>query len=257
VSPVPNAAAHVAVERASFDAVRFGMSATVRVGAKLFELSSSLLGAHNLENTVVALGIIEALGLDVELAISGIGASAGVPGRLERADGPRDSVRVLVDYAHTPDALTRVLAAVRNVSEGRILCVFGCGGDRDPLKRGPMGQAVAEGADLALVTSDNPRSEDADTIAAPIVAALQAAELSYVTPEQLAHARKGYVVEQDRARAIHLAIDSAHAGDVVVIAGKGHETYQIVGDVTRDFDDRLVAKHALELRRERQVPSRS
>jgi UDP-N-acetylmuramoyl-L-alanyl-D-glutamate--2,6-diaminopimelate ligase len=144
-------------------------------------------------------------------------------------------VTVLVDYAHTPDALARVLAAVRALGAGRVLCVFGCGGDRDPLKRAPMGEAVGRGADLAMVTSDNPRSEDPAAIISAILPGLKAASARYE-------------VELDRAVAIEKAIVAAQPGDVVLIAGKGHEDYQIIGAEKRHFDDREQARKALDAR---------
>ena len=125
---------------------------------------------------------------------------------------------MLVDYAHTPDALARVLEAVRAVTRGRVWCVFGCGGDRDATKRAPMGEAVARRADVAIVTSDNPRTEDPQAIADAVVAGVRAAGIEPV-------------VELDRRRAIDLAVRSASRGDAVLIAGKGHEDYQIVGMV--------------------------
>jgi UDP-N-acetylmuramoyl-L-alanyl-D-glutamate--2,6-diaminopimelate ligase len=143
---------------------------------------------------------------------------------------------VLVDYAHTPDALARVLAAVRALGGERVLCVFGCGGDRDPLKRAPMGEAVGRGADVAYVTSDNPRGEDPASIVAAIVPGLKAASAKYE-------------VELDRAAAIEKAIGQALPGDVVLIAGKGHEDYQIIGAEKRHFDDREQARKALAARR--------
>jgi len=144
-------------------------------------------------------------------------------------------VTVLVDYAHTPDALTRVLAAVRALGTGRVLCVFGCGGDRDPAKRAPMGEAVGRGADYGYVTSDNPRSEDPASIARGILPGLQAASAKYE-------------VELDRAVAIDKAMQAAEPGDVVLIAGKGHEDYQIIGAEKRHFDDRAEARKALARR---------
>lgn len=202
-------------------------------------LDSRLVGEHNLENLLVALGILVGLGFDAEPAAKALGSAPQVPGRLERCDDDRDDVRVLVDYAHTPDALERVLSAVRRVTHGELVCVFGCGGDRDPDKRPKMGAAVAEGASRAIVTSDNPRSEDP----VAIVRAIEPGFVGKKTP---------YEVELDRARAIERAVLEAHAGDAVVIAGKGHETQQIIGAERRPFDDRLEARRALELRRKRE-----
>ncbi|HEY4117252.1 MAG TPA: cyanophycin synthetase, partial [Byssovorax sp.] len=162
-----------------------------------------------------------------------------MPGRLERCDDPaRDDVAVLVDYAHTPDALGRVLESVRAMTKGRVICVFGCGGDRDPLKRPLMGEAVGAGADVAIVTNDNPRSEDPRAIADAILPGLVGA-------------RAEVVVELDRRAAIDRAVLGASAGDVVLVAGKGHEDYQIIGAEKRHFDDREEARRALAERRQR------
>jgi UDP-N-acetylmuramoyl-L-alanyl-D-glutamate--2,6-diaminopimelate ligase len=199
------------------------------------ELSSSLVGEHNLENLLVALGVLIGLGAEPVQAAQALSQTPQVPGRLERVDGPGDDVTVLVDYAHTPDALARVLAALRAPGSGRVLCVFGCGGDRDPLKRAPMGEAVGRGADLAFVTSDNPRSEDPAAIVSAILPGLQATSAAYE-------------VELDRATAIERAVQAAQPGDVVLIAGKGHEDYQIVGAEKRHFDDREEARKALKTR---------
>ena len=212
--------------------------ARVRTPSGEVELDSSLVGAHNLSNLLAALAIVSALDLDVARGAEALSGAVAVPGRLERCDGPGDDVLVLVDYAHTPDALARALAAVRPLTGGRVLCVFGCGGDRDRAKRPRMGEAVARAADVAFVTSDNPRSEDARSIVDAILPGTAGARA-------LVH------VEIDRARAIARAVGEAAPGDVVLVAGKGHETYQVVGDVTRHFDDREEARAALALRRGR------
>jgi UDP-N-acetylmuramoyl-L-alanyl-D-glutamate--2,6-diaminopimelate ligase len=184
----------------------------------------------------LALGIAVAVGLDPGAAGAALSRAPGAPGRLERCDEPGDDIMVLVDYAHTPDALGRVLDAVRGACAGRILCVFGCGGDRDRTKRQPMGEVVGRRADVAIVTSDNPRSEDPSTIADAVARGVSAAA------GQL-------VVELGRADAIELAIRSARPGDAVLIAGKGHETVQVVGAEKRPFDDRVEARRALARRR--------
>jgi UDP-N-acetylmuramoyl-L-alanyl-D-glutamate--2,6-diaminopimelate ligase len=201
-------------------------------------LTSSLVGEHNLENLLVALGVLVGLGMAPPDAGRALSASPQVPGRLERCDGPDDDVLVVVDYAHTPDALSRVLAAVRALGQGRVLCVFGCGGDRDPKKRAPMGEAVGRGADHAYVTSDNPRTEEPRAIVDAILPGLQAASASYE-------------VELERAVAVQKAVLDAKPGDVVLLAGKGHEDYQIIGAEKRHFDDREQARQALALRRSR------
>jgi UDP-N-acetylmuramoyl-L-alanyl-D-glutamate--2,6-diaminopimelate ligase len=199
-------------------------------------LRSSLIGEHNLENLLLALGILEALGIDPAEAARALGTAPSVPGRLERCDEDGDDIRVLVDYAHTPDALERVLAALTRVTPGAVCCVFGCGGDRDPDKRPKMGAAVGRGAARAILTSDNPRSEEPAAIAAAVEVGLH--ETGSV-----------YEIELDRARAIERAVLSARAGDSVLLAGKGHETYQIIGSERRAFDDRVEARRALALRR--------
>ena len=214
-----------------------GFEAKVRTAQQEIVLRSRLVGQHNLENLLVALGVVEALGLDLERAARGLEAAGGAPGRLERCDGPEDDVLVFVDYAHTPDALARVLDAVRSAAHGQVVCVFGCGGDRDKTKRAPMGQAVASRADRAIVTSDNPRSEDPARIAEAVVEGMS----------RLHHSK--VIVELDRRQAIEQAILGANIGDTIVIAGKGHETLQIAGDVRRAFDDRAEARRALALRR--------
>jgi UDP-N-acetylmuramoyl-L-alanyl-D-glutamate--2,6-diaminopimelate ligase len=202
------------------------------------ELVSPLVGEHNLENLLVALGILVALGSRPSLAAQALSQAPQVPGRLERCEGVDDDILVAVDYAHTPDALARVLTAVRALGPGRVWCVFGCGGDRDPMKRAPMGEAVGRGADYAIVTSDNPRHEAPQAIVDMILPGL-------------AGVSGAFEVTLDRAQAIERAVLGAEPGDVVLIAGKGHEDYQIVGAEKRHFDDREQARRALSLRRAR------
>ncbi len=213
------------------------------------EIATRLVGAHNVENLLVAMGIVASLELDVERAAAALASEAGAPGRLERCDGPEDDIVVLVDYAHTPDALGRALDAVRGASEGkRVICVFGCGGDRDPSKRRPMGEAVSARADVAFVTSDNPRTEDPAAIAKPVEEGV-ALGLSKMSLDDVAAGACGYVVEIDRRAAIEAAIATARPGDVILVAGKGHEDYQIIGTEKRSFDDRVESRRALERRR--------
>jgi UDP-N-acetylmuramoyl-L-alanyl-D-glutamate--2,6-diaminopimelate ligase len=224
----------------SGEAKASGMRIVANTPSGRVELATRLVGQHNVENLLVALGCVIALDLDVERAAAALGTEGGAPGRLERCDGPDDDITVLVDYAHTPDALARALDAVRAVAEGsgRVVCVFGCGGDRDPTKRFPMGEAVGGRADVAIVTSDNPRTEDPAAIAKPVEEGVRAAGGSPI-------------VELDRAQAIQRAIAEAKAGDVVLVAGKGHEDYQIIGKDKRHFDDREEARNALADRRGR------
>lgn len=184
---------------------------------------------------MLALGILSCLGVDMALAAAALGRVDAVPGRLERCDGPEDDCVVLVDYAHTPDALERVLGALSQAS-GRVLCVFGCGGDRDPKKRFPMGRAAGEKASFSILTNDNPRSESPEKIAEAVEQGLRAAGASYE-------------VCLDRALAIDRAVSLAEPGDVVLIAGKGHEPYQLIGGQSFPFDDRNEARAALAKRR--------
>jgi UDP-N-acetylmuramoyl-L-alanyl-D-glutamate--2,6-diaminopimelate ligase len=203
------------------------------------QIRSPLLGAHNGSNLLTALAVVSLLDLDVHAAAGALSERIDVPGRLERCDTVGiDDIVVLVDYAHTPDALCRVLESVRALGGGRIICVFGCGGDRDPKKRPLMGEAVGSAADLAIVTNDNPRSEDPQAIVDAILPGL-------------AGGKAVVRVELDRAKAIDLAVAEARAGDVVLVAGKGHEPYQIIGSVTLSFDDRAEARRALAIRRSR------
>jgi UDP-N-acetylmuramoyl-L-alanyl-D-glutamate--2,6-diaminopimelate ligase len=192
-----------------------------------------LVGSFNLANALAAATTARAAGFGVDQVVAGLAAPVVVPGRLERVDAGQPFA-VLVDYAHTPDALARVLDAARPLAGngGRVVCVFGCGGDRDPGKRPLMGAAVAAGADVAVLTSDNPRSEDPQAIADAVLPGL---------------ADAGAVrVELDRRTAIAAALADAGAADVVVIAGKGHETGQTANGRTVPFDDRVVAREALE-----------
>lgn len=201
-------------------------------------LESRLVGEHNLDNLLLALGILQALGVHLPDAASALREAPQVPGRLERCDESGDDILVLVDYAHTPDALERVLITARSLTQRRVLCVFGCGGDRDPQKRPRMGAAVGRLADLAWLTNDNPRSEDPQAIARSVEFGLREMDGKYE-------------VELDRARAIEGAISRAEPGDVVLILGKGHEPYQLIGDQTIAFDDRVEARRALAARRAR------
>ncbi len=193
------------------------------------ELHSQLIGRFNAQNLLAALGSLLLLGLPLDRATEALSGADGAPGRLERVDRGAGPL-VLVDYAHSDDALANALPVVRElIPGGRLWVVFGCGGDRDRTKRPKMGRVAAALADEVVVTSDNPRHEDPGAIAAEILAGID----------------RPVTVELDRAKAIALAIREAKAGDAVVIAGKGHETTQQVGDVYHPFDDRLVAAAAI------------
>jgi UDP-N-acetylmuramoyl-L-alanyl-D-glutamate--2,6-diaminopimelate ligase len=183
------------------------------------EFTINLPGRFNVRNALAALGVGLRAGVSVEDIRRGLAATRAVPGRMERIGA--FGIDAIVDYAHTPDALENVLQAARETTRGDLIVVFGCGGDRDPGKRTQMGEIAARIADRVIVTSDNPRSEDPLTIARTIANGYERTD-----------------IELDRRDAIRRAIDEAKAGDTVVVAGKGHETYQIVGDQSRPFDDR-------------------
>ena len=189
-------------------------------------IDSRLLGRFNAYNLLAALASLLHHGVSLKDAAAALSACSTVPGRIEGFQGPAAAPLVVVDYAHTPQALTQVLQALRSHTAGKLYCVFGCGGDRDRGKRPLMGRAAAELADLAIVTDDNPRSENAADIVAEIVGGIPPQLLGRVS------------VEHDRARAIERAVRQAGAGDVVLVAGKGHEDYQIYGAERRDFSDR-------------------
>ena len=195
------------------------------------------LGDYSIYNALAAVAVGEALGVPLEQIAAGLAGAPTVPGRFELVDAGQPFV-VAVDYAHKPDALRRLLESARRLEPRRLIVVFGCGGDRDRAKRPVMGRIAAELSDYAVVTSDNPRSEEPAAIVEEILAGVRAV----VTP------RARYVAEVDRAGAIAHAIDVAEAGDIVLIAGKGHEPYQLVAGVKHDFDDRLVARAALDAR---------
>jgi UDP-N-acetylmuramoyl-L-alanyl-D-glutamate--2,6-diaminopimelate ligase len=222
-------------------------SATFDVAGREITFDYPLVGKFNVSNIMSALGVALALDMDIDAAVRALSASAAVPGRLERVDAaPELGIGVFVDYAHTPDALVKALDAVRALTDGRVICVFGCGGDRDHTKRPIMGRA-ALAADLAIVTSDNPRTEDPDAIIQDIVAGMHEAVKGAQYSKGDACVCDGEVFEVivDRASAIKRAVEVANAGDVILIAGKGHEDYQILGKTKIHFDDREQARDAL------------
>jgi UDP-N-acetylmuramoyl-L-alanyl-D-glutamate--2,6-diaminopimelate ligase len=228
-----------------------GLKGTIQAREHVFDFSSALIGAANLENILGAVGVGLALGLPAAAIRQGVEDLKSVPGRLERVDN-KLGIAVLVDYAHTPDALEKVLGAVRPLARGRVLAVFGCGGDRDRGKRPIMGEIAARLSDFVFLTSDNPRTENPGAILAEIEAGVRPGNLQRVwrpRPEAAAVSKtageRGYCVEPDRRKAIRLALRSARAGDVVLIAGKGHEDYQILGTTKIHFDDRETAREEL------------
>ena len=194
--------------------------------------SSPLVGDYNLENFLAAVGTSLHLGMGLDRIVAAMEDFPGVPGRMERVQvSPQQNITAIVDYAHTPDSLESLLTAARPFIHGKVICVFGCGGDRDRTKRPQMGKIAAELADLVVVTSDNPRTEDPARILADVVAGI--------------HRTAGIEVIADRSLAIARAISIAEAGDGVLIAGKGHEDYQILGTEKIHFDDREQARAAL------------
>ena len=205
----------------------FAEDAEIRPEA-LDGIDLKLKGRFNVENALAAMASCRLLGIDDDTIARGLEAVDGVPGRFEAVDEGQPFT-VLVDYAHTPDSLENVLTTARELTSGRLICVFGCGGDRDREKRPIMGRIAAELADVPIVTSDNPRSEDPGAIIDEILAGIDGdAEII-----------------QDRRSAIAHAIETAEPRDVVVIAGKGHEQGQQFRDRTVPFDDREVAREAL------------
>ncbi len=212
-----------------------GVSGMLHTPAGEMAFSSPLVGQYNLENLLAAVGAVLHLGLDLESVVQALPQFVGVPGRMERVQiTSEQDISVIVDYAHTPDSLENLLKAARPFIQGKMICVFGCGGDRDRTKRPLMGAIAAELADQVVVTSDNPRTEDPEKILQDVLAGI---------PESVKP-----IVNSDRATAIHTAILEAKSGDGVLIAGKGHEDYQILGTEKIHFDDREQARDALSKR---------
>jgi UDP-N-acetylmuramoyl-L-alanyl-D-glutamate--2,6-diaminopimelate ligase len=209
-----------------------GIRATLQTPFDPVEIHSSLLGRANLMNILAATATAVGMGIETARISAGIAALRTVPGRMERVDEGQPFL-VLVDYAHTDDALRNVLGTARGLTKNRLIVVFGCGGDRDRAKRPLMGEAAGSLSDLAVLTSDNPRSEDPLRIISDALVGLQ-------------KTGKPYLLEADREAAVRKALGQAHEGDVVVLAGKGHETYQIMKDRTIPFDDREVARAVLK-----------
>ncbi len=212
-----------------------GVQGMLHTPAGAVQFQSPLVGQFNLANLLAAVGVGLHLGLDLADIVAALPQFGGVPGRMERVQvDPQQDISVIVDYAHTPDSLENLLTAARPFISGRMICVFGCGGDRDRTKRPQMGAIAARLADWAIVTSDNPRTEDPEQILRDIVDGIPIS----VTP----------LVVGDRAQAIRQAILDAKPGDGVLIAGKGHEDYQILGTEKVHFDDREQARDALVFR---------
>jgi UDP-N-acetylmuramoyl-L-alanyl-D-glutamate--2,6-diaminopimelate ligase len=199
-----------------------------------FDVASPLLGRFNIDNLLAVAGTLRALDWPLEEVAQMLPKLSPVDGRMSRAGGRDGQPLVVVDYAHTPDALQQALSSLREHTPGRLTCVFGCGGDRDRGKRPQMAAIAERGADRVIVTDDNPRSEDGDAIVADILT-------GFTSPAAAS-------VERDRRRAIALALAGTNSGDVILVAGKGHEAYQEVDGVRHAFDDLTVAKELLEAR---------
>ena len=212
-----------------------GLKFTAQTPAGKIDIESPLVGKINVYNILAAIGAGLALGFSREEISQGIAALRSVPGRFERVDAGQPYL-VIVDYAHTDDALKNLLATARDLSAtARIITLFGCGGDRDRAKRPLMGEAAGRASNFVVLTSDNPRSEDPRFIINDALVGLQ-------------RTRTPYKIEVDRERAIEAALDEARPGDIVLLAGKGHETYQVLKDRSLDFDDRAVARRLLHER---------
>ncbi len=201
------------------------------VEGRTFDVRTPLVGRYNVENALAALAVGYAAGAGMERLVARLAEAPPVSGRLEAV--VTEPFAVLIDFAHTPDALSNALAAVKPLTRGRLIVVFGAGGDRDPTKRRPMAEAVRGIADVIVLTSDNPRTEDPDAIIDDVAEGLEGV---------------AYLRFTDRREAIAAAIDEAQAGDTVVLAGKGHETYQVVGTEKRRFDERAIVQEALRAR---------
>ncbi len=232
-----------------------GTAASAVFQGQAISIKSSLVGDFNLKNILAAVGAGLGLGIASDLISKGISELKDVPGRLERVrlatvceekkqDGSKPGCSVFVDYAHTPDALKNVLQTMRQLSEGRIIVVFGCGGDRDTGKRYTMGEVAGYLADVVVLTSDNSRTESPVEIMAAIEKGVVASGVEKI--DELSNSSKGYLLITDRGEAIKYAVSMALKDDVVLLAGKGHENYQISAEGTVFFDDRIEARKQLE-----------
>jgi UDP-N-acetylmuramoyl-L-alanyl-D-glutamate--2,6-diaminopimelate ligase len=223
-----------------------GIRADIITGERSFTISSPLIGKFNLYNILAAVAASHSLNIPYECIQTGIENLKNVPGRLEKIIVP-GKPDVFVDYAHTDDALLRVLQNLSAFKKENIITVFGCGGDRDRGKRPLMGNAATTWSDFTILTSDNPRTEDPLSIISQIEAGVCKSSVKKFLPEEIINnvTEKGYVVIPDRKKAIETAVSLAGVSDIVLIAGKGHENYQIIGDKQIAFDDRHVAKQAL------------
>ena len=218
-----------------------GLSFDVRTPRGTVHVESKLVGRPNVYNVLAAVSTATALGLPFDAIERGLKALNSVPGRFDVVSGPKDEVTVVVDYAHTDDALRNLLETARPLTRGRLITVFGCGGDRDRTKRPLMGAVAGRLSDLIVITSDNPRTEDPNRIIEEIQRG--------ITPDTRRDSGQRLLSIVDRRAAIGRAIELARSGDLVLIAGKGHERYQVIGDHALPFDDVAVSREALTRRR--------
>jgi UDP-N-acetylmuramoyl-L-alanyl-D-glutamate--2,6-diaminopimelate ligase len=218
-----------------------GLTFDVRTPRGTLHASSKLVGRPNVYNILAAVSTATALGLPFDAIERGVRTLNGVPGRFQLVSDSKDEVTVVVDYAHTDDALRNLLETARPLARGRLITVFGCGGDRDRTKRPLMGAVAGRLSDLIVITSDNPRGEDPNRIIEEIQRG--------ITPDTRRDTAQRILTIVDRRDAIAKAIEAARSGDLVLVAGKGHEKYQVIGDRTLPFDDVAVAREALARRR--------
>jgi len=219
------------IHPSSLECLPQGLILTLATPAGDLAVKSSLRGMVNAYNIMAAIGVCQAMGIDSQRIVSGIEAVRGVPGRMEAVENSH-GLNIIVDFAHTPDALETALKGARQFTKGRVITVFGCGGDRDRTKRPIMGAIVLEHSDLAIVTSDNPRTEDPLAIIGDILEGMKD--------------RSRVRVEPDRAAAIRMAITAMSTDDCLIIAGKGHENYQIIGTKKHPFDDKTCVRQSLK-----------
>jgi UDP-N-acetylmuramoyl-L-alanyl-D-glutamate--2,6-diaminopimelate ligase len=218
-----------------------GLAFEIRTPRGIVQVRSPLVGRPNVYNILAATATAVALDLPLASIEHGLQSLRGVPGRFQLVSGPKDEVTVVVDYAHTDDALRNLLETARPLAQGRLITVFGCGGDRDRTKRPLMGAVAGRLSDLIVVTSDNPRTEDPNRIIEEVQRGL--------TPDTRRGSAQRVLTIVDRREAIRKAIELAQAGDLVLVAGKGHEKYQAIGERVLPFDDVMVAREALARRR--------
>jgi UDP-N-acetylmuramoyl-L-alanyl-D-glutamate--2,6-diaminopimelate ligase len=232
------------VKAVDVQATRTGLAAKLITPGGELDIRSSLMGRFNIYNVLAASAAAFCMDIDLEAIAAGVESLKGVPGRLELVENTR-SLTILVDYAHTPGALMLALQAVRGLGNGRLITVFGCGGNRDKGKREEMGRVAGRLSDLVFITSDNPRHEEPEAIASQVEKGVRETGMNELTESPIRGLpSRGYIVDLDRASAIWRAIAVANDRDLILIAGKGHEAYQIIRKRRRDFDDRKVAATA-------------